>query len=94
MTAKIIRVIQGDITEKPIPDFEPGYVNTDDLSLDHLNYPQWHNVWPLPSPMHGVHPIEAEASNTVDNAMFNDLCMGSDWGDPGKQHSTNNVYTD
>lgn len=80
----------------PIWQFEPGYGRSPvEENLNHPNWADWPNVWPLPSPLYPVGPIESEAINASDNAIpENGYYSGSDWGDPGKQHKNNGNYKD
>lgn len=75
-----------------IPPFEPG--KGDDVSLDHPSNPLWPNVWPLPVPNNGPHPLESEAINYSD--LHNDEHQNarSDWGNPGKNHQTIDKFDD
>ena len=77
---------------KTTPAFEPG--NGDDVTLDHATDPQWPAVWPLPNPDNAFHPIESECVNAGDAALNEDDNAASDWGDPGKQHETINMWND
>jgi hypothetical protein len=74
----------------PMPPFEPGWTGSDDISLAHPLWPDWPNAWPLPVPLPGdpgLHPIEVEAIDEHDY-------WEHDWGDPGKQHRTNQRWDD
>jgi hypothetical protein len=75
-----------------LPPFEPG--NGDDENLDHPTFPEWPNVWPLPIPNNGPHPIESEAINSSDNAHDENQRAREDWGSPGKNHQTVDKWDD
>lgn len=77
---------------KPTPPFEPG--RGDDQTLDHALVGDWPNVWPLPVPNTGPHPIESDAVNYSDRNHNEDQNARNDWGDPGKNHLKNNKYND
>lgn len=76
----------------PLPPFEPGA--GDDITLDHPVWFWWPNVWPLPVPNAGPHPIESDAINHSNNFLNEHDFSAQDWGDPGKQHNTLNRWND
>ena len=80
---------------RPVPPFEPG--KGDDVSLDHPNWPDWPNAWPLPAPYPdnpGLDPIEVEALRAADAAVNENDYARYDWSYPGKNHKHLNSWND
>ena len=78
-----------------IPLFEPGSGDDSCKNRNYANgYNNWPNSWTLPADQKYqlLTPIEAEAVEATDRSMNENDHARQDWGCPGKNHSTVNVW--
>lgn len=74
-----------------MPPFEPG--NGDDVNLGGP-VRDWPSSWPFPVPNNAGNPVESAAVNWADSNIQDGNHENEDWGNPGKQHKTNGVFSD
>ena len=80
----------------PSTPFELGYRLSDDINLEYPGYQDFPRTWTvLTSGLYcTVHPIEAEAIKASDDTIDEHQFARKDWGNPGKNHGTNNKWND